>query len=149
MKDHVARAVDMGGSQLDRGCWFMLCTLLVTLVMTAGGKSLNCFKVGGFTEQECIEVLRRAPGLPSTSKENLELGLEFFMNIIKLEKTILVHSPLILRFSMEERVIPRYKVLQILNSKCLVKKEPGFVNSLFLNRRSVSGLVYIEVPRSC
>lgn len=66
------------------------------------------------------------------SEEKLKLGMEFFMNTIKFEKTLLVHRPTILMLSMEDRVIPRYRVLQILKSKRLLKREPSFINVLSL-----------------
>lgn len=55
------------------------------------------------------------------------------MNTVKLEKTTLVHRPTMLMFSLHDRVIPRFRVLQILRSKQLLKKEPNFNSVLCLN----------------
>ena len=54
------------------------------------------------------------------------------MNTIKLEKSVLIRLPSCLMYSMEERVIPRYKVLQIMKSRRLLKGEPSFVHVLNL-----------------
>lgn len=131
LKDLVSRAVDMGFSIESRMLVYALYTISCLRDETLR-KKFELFRSWGFTEQECIEMFRRTPGLLRASEEKLKLGMEFFMNTMKFEKTLLVHRPTILMLSMEDRVIPRYRVLQILKSKRLLKREPSFINVLSL-----------------
>ncbi|KAL4644173.1 hypothetical protein ACB092_02G145100 [Castanea dentata] len=95
-------------------------------------RKLDFIRSSGFSSDECMEMFRKSPGLLRTSEEKLKLGIEFFMNTIKLERSVLIRLPSCLMFSMEERVIPRYRVLQIMKSKRLLKKEPSFLHMLNL-----------------
>ncbi|KAL5767243.1 hypothetical protein ACOSQ2_014026 [Xanthoceras sorbifolium] len=94
------------------------------------GKKLDLFRSFGFTKDEYMRMFRRAPVLPRVSEKKLKLGFEFFLNKAELSKEVLVRAPWCLMLSIEERVIPRYEVLQILKSKRLLKKEPSFISVL-------------------
>lgn len=79
-----------------------------------------------------MEMFRTIPGLLRNSEEKLKIAVEFFLNDVKFERSILVRRPICLMLSMEKRVIPRYRVLQVMKSKRLLKKEPSFVTVLSL-----------------
>ncbi|KAF3964978.1 hypothetical protein CMV_010791 [Castanea mollissima] len=87
-------------------------------------RKLDFIRSSGFSSDECMEMFRKAPGLLRTSEEKLKLGIEFFMNTIKLER-----------------------VLQIMKSKRLLKKEPSFLHMLNLTEelRYVFSLHFLEV----
>ena len=131
LKDLVSRVVDMGFSIESRMFVHALYTISCLNDKTIR-KKFELFQSQGFTEQECIEMFKRAPALLRASEEKLKLGMEFYMNTIKFERTLLVHRPTILMNSIKDRVIPRYRVLQILKSKRLLKKEPSFFKVLDL-----------------
>ncbi|KAF4386625.1 uncharacterized protein LOC115707083 isoform X1 [Cannabis sativa] len=89
-------------------------------------KKLDLICSLGFSEGECKEMFRRSPLLFRTSPEKLKFGVDFYLNTVKLKRSRLIHAPWILMSSMKKRVIPRYKVLQLLKSKRLFKREPSF-----------------------
>ncbi|KAL5753694.1 hypothetical protein ACOSP7_021914 [Xanthoceras sorbifolium] len=87
----------------------------------------------GFTKHDVMEMFQKQSTMLSKSEEHLKLGLDFFLNKIELQKERLVRAPPhCLLHSLGERVIPRYRVMQILKSKRLLKKEPSFVTVLKL-----------------
>ena len=127
----VSRVLDMGFDVNSR----MLVHALYTVSCMSNKtfmRKLDLIRSSGFSSNECMEMFRKTPCLLRTSEEKLKLGIEFFMNTIKLEKSVLIRSPSSLMYSMEERVIPRYKVFQIMKSKRLLKREPSFVHVLNL-----------------
>uniref|UniRef100_A0A5B7AU68 Mitochondrial transcription termination factor family protein n=1 Tax=Davidia involucrata TaxID=16924 RepID=A0A5B7AU68_DAVIN len=135
VRDLVSRVVDMGFSTDSRMLVHAVYTVSCMSIETFTRK-LEVFRSFGFSKDECMEMFRRAPGLLRTSEEKLKLGFEFFMNHTKFEKSVLVLRPMCLMHSLEERVIPRYRVLQILKSKKLFnKKEPSFINVLNLSEK--------------
>uniref|UniRef100_A0A0V0HG29 Putative ovule protein n=1 Tax=Solanum chacoense TaxID=4108 RepID=A0A0V0HG29_SOLCH len=77
-------------------------------------------------------MFRMAPSLFRTSENKIRLGLEFFLETVKLQKSTLVQRPTLLMFSMKERVIPRYRVFQLITSKKLMKKDPKFYDMMCL-----------------
>ncbi|CAL1353081.1 unnamed protein product [Linum trigynum] len=84
------------------------------------------FEGFGFSRGKCIAMFRIAPGMMRLSSEKLRFGVDFFLNTVKLTKEAVVRRPGLLMYSMEERVIPRYRVVEIMESKGLFKKKPNF-----------------------
>ncbi|KAI9196994.1 hypothetical protein LWI28_028864 [Acer negundo] len=93
-------------------------------------KKLELFRSFEFTKEEYMRMFRRAPTLPRVSEKKLKSGLDFFLNKAEFGKEMLIRAPWCLMLNIEERVIPRYEVLQILKLKRLLKKEPSFINVL-------------------
>ncbi|KAL6959263.1 hypothetical protein U1Q18_039404 [Sarracenia purpurea var. burkii] len=132
LRDIVLRVVDMGFSIDSR----MLVHAVYTVSCLSGEtfrKKLELFQGLGFSEDECMGMFRRAPGLLRVSEEKLKFGIEFFLNDSKFERSVLVRRPTCFMHSLEERVIPRYRVLQVVKSKRLLKKEPSFINVLHMS----------------
>ncbi|GLT68886.1 hypothetical protein SLA2020_410800 [Shorea laevis] len=125
-KDFVSRVLDMGFSTDSRilvhGIHAFSCLSEMTFK-----RKIELLGTYGFSQSDCMDMFRRTPGLIRVSEEKLKLGIQFFMETIKFDRMVLVARPGILMFSFEERVFPRYRVLEILNSKKLLKKEPSFL----------------------
>lgn len=138
VKEIVQRVLDMGFSvdsrMLVHGVYTISCMSVETFE-----RKLKLFRSFGFSDKECMEIFRKAPALLRASSEKLILGLEFFLNEAGIEKGVLIHKPTCLMYSIVDRVVPRYRVLQIVNSKRLVKKEPSFLYVL-----SYSELEFVE-----
>ncbi|KAM2220218.1 hypothetical protein FF1_019296 [Malus domestica] len=81
---------------------------------------------------ECMDMFRRTPGLLRTSVEKIKFGIDFFLNTVKFKKSVLIHTPWILMYSMENRVSARYRVLEVIKSKRLLKRDPSFYDALIL-----------------
>ena len=86
----------------------------------------------GFSEDECMDMFRRMPGLLATSEEKLKFGIDFFLNTVKFKKSVLIHTPWIFMYSMENRVSARYRVLEVIKSKRLLKRDLSFYDALIL-----------------
>ncbi|CAN1123996.1 hypothetical protein LINPERPRIM_LOCUS3515 [Linum perenne] len=100
----------------------------------------------GFSREECIDMLRKAPVLLRCSDEKLKFGIDFYLNTMKLTKDMIVRSPALLMYSMTERVIPRYRVLEIMESKALLNKRPSFCTVVSLtNETFVDKFVFRSV----
>ncbi|OMO55960.1 Mitochodrial transcription termination factor-related protein [Corchorus capsularis] len=125
LRDVVSRASDMGLST-DRMLVHAIHTLSCMNDQTFK-KKWELLKSYGFSENDCLVMFRKCPVLFRTSMVKIELGIEFFMNVVKVDKNVLVSRPNLLMSSLGNRVIPRYKVLQIIKSKKLMKREPSFL----------------------
>ncbi|TKY59931.1 Mitochodrial transcription termination factor-related [Spatholobus suberectus] len=129
----VSRAVDMGFHENSRMLVHGIHTISSLSHKTFRRKLelMNCF---GFSEDEGLQMFRRAPTLLRTSEKKLKVGMEFFLQTVMLPKSALVHQPRILMYSMEDRVLPRYRVFQLLISKNLCsKKASSYVYVLCLS----------------
>ena len=131
LRELVSRALHMGFSVNSR----MLVHALYTVSCLSSHtfrKKVDLFGNFGFSEQDCVEMFRRAPSLFRASEEKLKFGIDFFMNRVKYEKSILVRRPGCLISSMENCAIPRFKVLQVIKLKKLLDKEPSFYSVLYM-----------------
>ncbi|XP_061363767.1 transcription termination factor MTERF5, chloroplastic [Gastrolobium bilobum] len=132
LKNYILRAVDMGFNENSR--------MLVHALHTISGLSSKTFRRKleliqsfGFSKDESLYMFKRCPNLLRTSEKKLKVGMEFFLHTVMLPKSALVHRPMILMYSIQDRVVPRYKVLQLLISKNLCKKVPSYVYLLCLS----------------
>lgn len=131
LKELVAKAVNMGVSVDSKMFVYALQTLNCMSSETLMRK-FQVFYEFGFSEVDCTDMFRKMPGLFRTSAGKLKFGLLFFLNTAKLKKIVIVKHPTCLMNSMEDRVIPRYKVLEVLKSKKLLNKQPSFITVLGL-----------------
>ncbi|KAK9104726.1 hypothetical protein Scep_021570 [Stephania cephalantha] len=135
LRDLVRKVEDMGFSIDSRmfvhGLFTLSCIGPETLE-----RKFKVFEDYGFSREEIAEMFRTTPSLPRTSEEKLKLGIEFFMDVVGYNRTVLVHKPKILMYSLEKRLIPRHRVFVILRSKNLLKtmkKVPSFISVVELS----------------
>lgn len=131
----VSRVLDMGFSTNSRMFVYGLQALSYLSEETFDRK-LEIFRSYGFSKEEFIEMFRKAPGILAASEERLKSGLEFFLKEIECEKSVLVRLPICLACSIENRVIPRYRVFQIIMSRGMLKKECSFPSTLLLSEEN-------------
>ncbi|KDO59981.1 hypothetical protein CISIN_1g042027mg [Citrus sinensis] len=125
----VSRLLEMGFSTNSRMFVYGLHALSCLSEETFDRK-LELFRSYGFSKEEFMEMFRRAPGILKSSEERLKSGLEFFLKEIEFEKAVLVHILVCLTLSIENRVIPRYRVFQIVTSRGMLKKGWSFPSFL-------------------
>ncbi|KAF7130331.1 hypothetical protein RHSIM_Rhsim10G0153500 [Rhododendron simsii] len=132
LRDLISRVLDMGFSVDSR--------MLVHAVHAVSGisgetfsRKVEVFRSFGFSMDECMDMFRRAPGILRPSEDKLKFKIDFFLNDAKLDRCALVSGPNCLAYSMENRVIPRYRVLQVIKSKRLLQKGPSFLFVLRLS----------------
>ncbi|KAH7861599.1 hypothetical protein Vadar_028203 [Vaccinium darrowii] len=124
LKDLVSRVIDMGFSVDSRMLVHAVHTISCMTDETIN-KKIELFRSFGFSMDKCMQMFRKAPRLFGASEGKLKLGMEFFLYDVKLERSALVSRPTCLMYSMGERVVPRYRVLQVMKCKKLLKKVPS------------------------
>ncbi|XP_071690958.1 transcription termination factor MTERF8, chloroplastic-like [Rutidosis leptorrhynchoides] len=131
LKELVAKVVDKGFSTDSRMFVHALYTISCLSAETFE-KKVELFQSFGFSEDELLAMFRRAPGLIRASESKLRVGIDFFLNEVKFKKEAIVCRPTCLMLSLDERVIPRYNVLNLMMSKKILKKRPKFSNVIWL-----------------
>lgn len=121
---------DMGSRMLAHAVAVLSCASLKTL----SGRH-EVLRVFDFSEGEIDSMFVKWPYIFGLSEANLRCKIEFFLNNIKISKSMLVQQPILLSFSIKERVIPRYKVVEILKSRRLVSKDLSLITALSLPNR--------------
>lgn len=88
----------------------------------------------GFSEEQVKTMCRRLPHIMGITEENVKRTMDF-INSVSLPLTNVVKYPVILSCGFETRLIPRYRVIEALNSMGLPKKPRNFPRSLLLSEK--------------
>ncbi|XP_075656055.1 uncharacterized protein LOC142626152 [Castanea sativa] len=85
-------------------------------------RKLNVYKKWGWTEHEVSMAFRSHPWCMTVSEEKLTRVMDFLVNKMGMESSLIKKRSILFSLSLEKRLIPRGLVLQVLLSKGLVKK---------------------------
>ncbi|KAK6125757.1 hypothetical protein DH2020_040497 [Rehmannia glutinosa] len=150
LRELVSRAVNMdftiGSRMLVHAIHCFSCMNIKTL----DGR-FEVLRMFGFSKDEVALMFRKSPFVFEFSEAKLRWKLEFFLNNLKIDKLVLVQQPGFLTYSIEERVVPRYKVLEILKSKGLLRTRSTIGSAMhvsnrkFLEKRCESGSGELEL----
>ncbi|THU52689.1 hypothetical protein C4D60_Mb10t06570 [Musa balbisiana] len=80
----------------------------------------------GWSESEFSSAVRKAPTFLRISLDMLRRKVEFFINIVGYTPSFIASHPNLLLSSLQKRVIPRFRVLEILNTKGLWTRRGKF-----------------------
>ncbi|KAL0010520.1 hypothetical protein SO802_005628 [Lithocarpus litseifolius] len=85
-------------------------------------RKVNAYKRWGLSEEEILVAFGRSPRCMMASEDKIMRVMEFLVNQMGLEASLIVKRPQFVSYSLEKRLIPRASVIQVLQSKGLVKK---------------------------
>ncbi|GER47585.1 mitochondrial transcription termination factorfamily protein [Striga asiatica] len=134
LKGLVSRAVEMG---FKAGSKMLIYGVLVLYSYNPKtlSRKFELFRELGFTRDECDSIFVKWPILFKTSEEKLRRGVEFFTKTVGFDRSMLVGSPSLLTLSVEKRMIPRLRVMEMVKSRGLLEKEPSFVGVLHMTEK--------------
>ncbi|XP_021723263.1 transcription termination factor MTERF9, chloroplastic-like [Chenopodium quinoa] len=80
------------------------------------------FKSFGWTQSDVMELIRRNPLCLTSTEERLKGKLDFLINQLGYKPHYLAVQASFFTYSIEKRLLPRYRVLQVLKEKGLIKE---------------------------
>ncbi|XP_037447882.1 uncharacterized protein LOC119317510 [Triticum dicoccoides] len=83
-------------------------------------------KTFGWSDAEVSIALPKAPFLLAKSNESLQHGSEFLISEVGLEPAYIARRPVMLCYSLEGRMRPRYYVVKFLKENGLLKRDPSY-----------------------
>ncbi|KAI4978792.1 hypothetical protein ZWY2020_015545 [Hordeum vulgare] len=83
-----------------------------------------------WSDAEVALALSKAPMLLRRSKDILQCRFEFLVSEVGLEPAYIAHRPVMLYYSLEERLKPRCYVLKFIKQNGLVNHDPSFSGAL-------------------
>ncbi|XP_059627539.1 transcription termination factor MTERF8, chloroplastic-like [Cornus florida] len=101
--------------------------VLAIKAMTAMSKStwkrkMEVYERWGWSEEETMLAFTKHPCCMMISEEKIMGVLNFYVNTMGWESSVIAHRPKLMSLSLGEMIIPRCSVLQVLLSKGLIKK---------------------------
>ncbi|XP_050203860.1 transcription termination factor MTERF8, chloroplastic [Mercurialis annua] len=100
--------------------------LAVHAISGEGNKSIwkRCFEVysrWGWSKDEIFAAFNKHPHCMMLSEKKIMRTMDFFVNKMGLSSKVIADCPVVLFFSLEKRIIPRCRVIQVLMNRGLVK----------------------------
>lgn len=75
-------------------------------------RRLQCLSSLGFTEKQVSELMSRWPFIVGLSEENVKHHVDFLVKSVGMPLDDLVKNPFMFGYSLEKRLIPRYRVME-------------------------------------
>ncbi|CAL9122847.1 unnamed protein product [Musa acuminata var. zebrina] len=87
----------------------------------------------GWSESEFSSAVRKAPTFLCISLDMLRRKVEFFINVVGYTPSFIASHPNLLLLSLQKTVIPRFRVLEMLNTKGLWTRRGKFLSYVQLS----------------
>ncbi|XP_030460802.1 transcription termination factor MTERF6, chloroplastic/mitochondrial-like [Syzygium oleosum] len=75
----------------------------------------------GWSEEEVLLAFRKYPLCMALSESKITAAMDFFVNVVGLDSSVISQRPLAITFSLGKRIVPRGSVFQVLLSKGVIK----------------------------
>ena len=95
----------------------------VSLNDSAWKKKINVLKSLGWSEKEIFTAFKKDPNYLACSVEKMRDVADFCFNTAKLDAGTLITYPVLFKLSVDKRLLPMYKVLEVLKVKNLLKNK--------------------------
>ncbi|XP_010905966.1 transcription termination factor MTERF8, chloroplastic [Elaeis guineensis] len=107
----------------------------------------------GWSESEFLFAFRTTPSILGASKKSLQKKMEFWVKEAGCHPSYLAHHSVLLMCSLENRLIPRYRVMEILKSKGLCSDDCNLYTIMCLSEENFLKKFILrhkeEVPELC
>lgn len=96
--------------------------VIVSMNDSTWKKKINVLKSLGWSEKEIFKAFKRDPLCLACSEEKMRGVADFCLNTAKLNPETVISYPKFFMYGLDKRLRPRYKVLEVLMVKNLIKK---------------------------
>ncbi|XP_059653713.1 transcription termination factor MTERF5, chloroplastic-like [Cornus florida] len=96
--------------------------VMVSMNDSTWKRKVELLKSFGWSDEEIFIAFKRCPLYLECSEEKIKSMMDFYVNTVKLEPSVMVAYPILLKFAKDTRILPRYNVIKVLESKKLLKE---------------------------
>ncbi|CAL9122819.1 unnamed protein product [Musa acuminata var. zebrina] len=128
----VARADELGVPRQSRMFLWTL-NILQRVSKESFEAKVEFMRRFGWSESEFSSAVRKAPTFIGMSLDMLRRKVEFFINVVGYTPSFIADKSYLLLFSLQKRVIPRFRVTEMLKSKGLLTGQAKFTYILQLS----------------
>ncbi|GAB2289546.1 hypothetical protein Dimus_023856 [Dionaea muscipula] len=102
--------------------------VMVSLSKRDSELKFELFKRYGWSESDVLVMAKRLPQCLLISEARLKTRMDFFVSKLGYEIGFLAARPSLLMYSMEGRILPRYAVMQVLQERNLLRRNPSILS---------------------
>ncbi|CAL9188284.1 unnamed protein product [Musa hybrid cultivar] len=109
------------------------------------------FGAFGWSEADFLDAFKKTPGFLTSSLKNLKMKMEFLVNEAGYAPSYIALRPVLLTYSLEKRVIPRYQLMAALKSRGLCAGHPKLFTYISCSEKKfLESYAYIhELRKRC
>ncbi|KAL5551044.1 hypothetical protein UlMin_001220 [Ulmus minor] len=133
-KENVAKVISMGFNR----SLMSFCNALQVISLLSKSRweeKMKLYKKFGWTEDEILLAFRKSPLVMLLAENNVVTKMSFFVNKMGLQPSDVAQNPEVLKYSLENRIIPRCSITHVLLSKGLIKKKIPLSTILFTTKK--------------
>lgn len=86
-------------------------------------KKVEVFRKWGWSDEDFVSAFKKQPKIMLVSEKKIDGIISCLVDKLGVESSVVARLPYILLYSLENRIIPRCSVIQVLVSECLVEKK--------------------------
>ncbi|KAK8505218.1 hypothetical protein V6N13_026084 [Hibiscus sabdariffa] len=135
IEQFVKRAIDMG---VDRKSNMFMVAIRTLSSMTEENweQKLKLFRNLGFSEDDIMSTFRMVPQVFSVSERKIKEITDFLLTRKNAGISLIISHPLLLTYSLENRLKPRLLVIEILESKNLIRGKVSLTAAFKMNEKN-------------
>ncbi|PKA48055.1 hypothetical protein AXF42_Ash015818 [Apostasia shenzhenica] len=136
--NHFNQAVELlkkMGFDPSKVAFIMGINVLSGLLKATWDRKWEVYRRLRWSEEEISSAFRKHPFCMLVSDEKIKKIMEFFTEKMKWEPSYLAARPVLLSFSYEKKILPRYEIFRLLESESLVNRKLGFATFLIIPER--------------
>jgi len=112
---------------------FVIAIRSMAMSKTLWEQKVETYRSFGLSKVEIYSAFKRKPLFMAVSEKKIKKSMGFFVNKLKIKPSLISKNPIIIRFSLEKRIIPRCSVLQLLISKRLIKEDTSIFQAVIMS----------------
>ncbi|CAL9117194.1 unnamed protein product [Musa textilis] len=128
----ISRAEGFGVARTS-GSFHWILSVLSSISLERFNAQKKLLEAFGWSEADFLDAFRKTPAFLNCSLKNLKMKMEFLVNETGYAPSYIALRPVLLTFSLEKRLIPRYQLMAALKSRGFCAGDPKL-------------LTYMQVP---
>ncbi|XP_011034666.1 PREDICTED: uncharacterized protein LOC105132710 [Populus euphratica] len=118
---YAMNAIKNLGLEPDKTMFVRALSVRLQMTESTWNKKIEVMKSLRWSEEEILRAFKRYPQILAFSEEKIRSAIDFYINTMELERQIIIANPNFIGFSIDKRIRPRYNVINVLESKELIK----------------------------
>ncbi|XP_028556856.1 uncharacterized protein LOC110093129 [Dendrobium catenatum] len=109
--------------------------VLSALCKATWDRKFQLYRSLGWSDDDILTAFKKHPFCMLLSDEKIKHNFGFFAKELQWAPSFVATRPVLLFFSFENTITPRYKIFRILESKGLIRRNGGFSTFLWLPKK--------------
>ena len=101
--------------------------------------NIQLFEKLGWSRDDIASAVRKAPNILNLAPERVHKNLDFLMGDVGLQMPDIVHRPVLLLYSVERRLLPRYYLMKFLKDRGLMTSSLSFSTIALMGNDNLLG----------